>query len=65
MGDFVSEKETTDSLPLFKFASLPKVQLANNEGERDHVIDDFTLYSVVSHSDLVKEILGLGTLPGE
>ena len=65
MGDFVSEKETTDSLPLFKFASLPKVQLANNEGERDHVIDDFTLYSVVSHSDLMKEVLGLGALLGE
>lgn len=60
MGDFVSAKKTADSLPLFDFANIPKVQVDNgDEKKHDHVIDDFTLYSVVSHGDHLRGVLRL------
>jgi adenine-specific DNA-methyltransferase len=60
MGDFVSEKKTTDSLPLFDFANLSEVQVDNRDGGKHaHIIDDFTLYAVVSYSDHLREILCL------
>jgi len=61
MGDFVSEKKTTSSLPLFDFANLSEVQVENGDRgkKRAHIIEDFTLYAVVSYSDHLREILGL------
>ena len=62
MGDFVSSDKTTEpsSLPLFDFVNLPKVQLSDGEKERhNHIIDDFVLYSVASHSDHLRKVLGL------
>ena len=60
MGDFVSEKRTTDSSPLFDFANLPEVQVGNGDGGKHaHIMDDFTLYAVVPYSDHLREILCL------
>ena len=62
MGDFVSSDKTTEpnSLPLFDFVNLPKVQLSDGEKKRhNHIIDDFVLYSVASHSDHLRKVLGL------
>lgn len=62
MGDFVSSNKTAEpsSLPLFDFVNLPKVQLSDSEKKRhDHVVDDFVLYSVASHSDHLRKVLGL------
>ncbi len=60
MGDFVSKKKTTDPLPLFDFVNLPEV--AGDSGGKtrySRVVDDFTLYSVASHGDRLREILFL------
>ncbi|GAB4541315.1 MAG: hypothetical protein Kow0063_32060 [Anaerolineae bacterium] len=57
MGDFVGERKRTDNLPLFDFANLPEVPADNDgKGKRKNIIDDFVLYSVVSHSDHLREI---------
>ncbi|MBN1978258.1 MAG: site-specific DNA-methyltransferase, partial [Anaerolineae bacterium] len=62
MGDFVSAngEDSLDSLPLFRFANLPET--SSDEGyleQGDHVIDDFVLYSVASHSHYLREGLDL------
>lgn len=61
MGDFVSTNtESLDSMPLFKFANLPETPLSESNLEQDNrVIDDFVLYSIVSHSRCLREELGL------
>lgn len=56
MGDFVSEK-MTDSLPLFDFANFPEVPIdSDGKGKHEHIIDDFALYSVASHSAHLQEV---------
>jgi adenine-specific DNA-methyltransferase len=58
MGDFVSEKKTIDSLPLFDFANLPEVPIDSDGKEKhDHIIDDFALCSVVSYSAHLREVV--------
>lgn len=63
MGDFVNNSkaaEPQDSLPLFDFANIPETPVNGNDKERrDHVIDDFILYSVVAHSVRLRDVLGL------
>lgn len=57
MGDFVGERKTTDSLPLFDFANLPEVPIdSGGKGKHEYTIDNFALYSVVSHSDHMREV---------
>ena len=56
MGDFVNEKKTIDDLPLFDFADIPEISTeSDNNGKRKCLIDDFALYSVVSHYDQLRE----------
>ena len=62
MGDFVSSNpvKPSNSMPLFDFADLSEVRLNVSEKDKhDHVIDDFVLYSVASHSEQLREVLGL------
>jgi adenine-specific DNA-methyltransferase len=62
MGDFVdaNREESSDSLPLFRFANLPETPSDERNLEQgDHIIDDFVLYSVVSHSRCLREGLNL------
>jgi len=62
MGDFVNRQESTKihSLPLFDFASLSPAQAISEEEDREHhPVDDFTLYSVLSHSRHLQKMLGI------
>ncbi len=53
MGDFVSK-----TLPLFDFANLEPLPDDDRGENQHHAIDDFTLYSVTSHSEQLRQVLG-------
>lgn len=63
MGDFVNKtgkKESPQTLPLFDLVNLSQLQSDDgSHNQANGITNDFALYAVKSHSERLKEILGL------